>query len=98
MPPPLPPPLPPSSTLISEQDLVALTGLSGDGLLWLIQALFSGSLWMLAEYLDLNYSPAANAAEDEDEKDEDEDGDLHGDLHGDLYGRLDGLAYDAEGG
>ncbi|KAI5360504.1 hypothetical protein Slin15195_G084230 [Septoria linicola] len=42
----------PTSTLISEQDLLALTGLSSENLLWLIQALLSGTLWMFAEYMD----------------------------------------------
>ncbi|PPJ60618.1 hypothetical protein CBER1_03622 [Cercospora berteroae] len=42
----------PASTLITEQDLLYLTGLSEDNLLWLIQALFSGTLWMLGEFMD----------------------------------------------
>lgn len=42
----------PTSTLITEQDLLYLTGLSEDNLLWLIQALFSGTLWMFGEFMD----------------------------------------------
>lgn len=61
----------PSSTLISEQDLLSLTGLSGDNLLWLIQALFSGTLWMLGEFMD--------------DSAENEEGDLHEIMDGMAY-------------
>lgn len=43
---------PPTTTQISERDLLSLTGLSRENLLWLIQALFSGSLWLVGEFLD----------------------------------------------
>lgn len=43
---------PPPPTQISERDLLSLTGLSRENLLWLIQALFSGSLWLVGEFLD----------------------------------------------
>lgn len=43
---------PPPTTQISERDLLSLTGLSRENLLWLIQALFSGSLWLVGEFLD----------------------------------------------
>lgn len=61
----------PSSTLISEQDLLSLTGLSGENLLWLIQALFSGTLWMLGEFMD--------------DSAENEEGDLHESMDGMAY-------------
>ncbi|KAM3421624.1 hypothetical protein BST61_g2010 [Cercospora zeina] len=53
----------PTSTAITEQDLLHLTGLSRDSLLWLIQALFSGTLWMFGEFMD-----------DDPERIEEEDG------------------------
>lgn len=43
---------PPPTTQISERDLLSLTGLSRENLLWLIQALLSGSLWLVGEFLD----------------------------------------------
>lgn len=43
---------PPPPTQISERDLLSLTGLSRENLLWLIQALLSGSLWLVGEFLD----------------------------------------------
>lgn len=63
---------PPPPTQISERDLLSLTGLSRENLLWLIQALFSGSLWLVGEFLD-------------PETEEEEEGDLQEILDGMAY-------------
>lgn len=63
---------PPTTTQISERDLLSLTGLSRENLLWLIQALFSGSLWLVGEFLD-------------PETEEEEEGDLQEILDGMAY-------------
>lgn len=63
---------PPPATQISERDLLSLTGLSRENLLWLIQALFSGSLWLVGEFLD-------------PETEEEEEGDLQEILDGMAY-------------
>lgn len=64
---------PPTTTQISERDLLSLTGLSRENLLWLIQALLSGSLWLVGEFLD------------PETEEEEEEGDLQEILDGMAY-------------
>lgn len=49
---------------ISEAELLSLLNLPEEDLLWLLQALFSGTLWILGEFADDMRDPTESEEED----------------------------------
>lgn len=54
---------------ISEPEIVSLLSLSEDDLLWLVQGLISGTLWLLGEFADDDgiYEDETGEGEEEEE-------------------------------